>query len=72
MDENESQLQGRELKPEYYGAYAEYFVKYIQAMKAEGVSINAITVQNEPLNPKNTPSMVMFAGQEEVHLLRNT
>jgi glucosylceramidase len=55
---------GGSLKPEFYGAYAKYFVKYIEAMKAEGVTINAITVQNEPLNPKNTPSMVVFATEE--------
>ena len=54
---------GGSLKPEFYGAYAEYFVKYIQAMKAEGIPIDAITVQNEPLNPKNTPSMVVFADR---------
>jgi glucosylceramidase len=53
------------LKPEYYAAYASYFVKYVQQMKAEGISIAAITVQNEPLNPKNTPSMVMFADEED-------
>lgn len=55
---------GGNLKPEYYGAYAKYFVKYIEGMKAEGITIDAITVENEPLNPKNTPSMVMFAPEE--------
>ncbi len=52
------------LKPELYGAYAQYFVKYVEGMKAEGIPITAITVENEPLNPKNTPSMVMFADEE--------
>jgi len=37
---------GGKLKPEYYPAYASYFVKYIQGMKAEGIRIDAITVQN--------------------------
>ncbi len=55
---------GGSLKPEYYDAYAKYFVKYIQAMKAAGIRIDAITVQNEPLNAKNTPSMVMTAVEE--------
>jgi glucosylceramidase len=57
-------LKGGHLKPENYQAYAQYFVKYIQGMAAEGISIRAITVQNEPLNPKNTPSLVMFAPEE--------
>jgi glucosylceramidase len=55
---------GGSLKPEYYDAYAQYFVKYIQAMRAEGINIDAITIQNEPLNDKNTPSMVMQAREE--------
>ncbi len=61
-------LKGGNLKPEYYSAYAQYFVKYIQGMKAEGISIDAITIQNEPLNPKNTPSMVMFAREEDAFI----
>jgi glucosylceramidase len=55
---------GGKLKPEYYPAYATYFVKYIQGMKAEGIRIDAITVQNEPLNEKNTPSLLMLAPDE--------
>jgi glucosylceramidase len=55
---------GGKLKTEYYGAYANYFVKYIQGMKAEGITIDAITIQNEPLNDKNTPSMLMQAEEQ--------
>ena len=54
---------GGRLKPEYYAAYANYFVKYIQAMKAEGIIIDAITVQNEPLHPGNNPSLLMTAPE---------
>lgn len=55
---------GGSLKPEYYAAYAKYFVKYIQAMKAEGITIDAITPQNEPLHGGNNPSMVMQASEQ--------
>lgn len=58
-------LKGGHLKPEYYEAYAEYLVKYLEGMKAEGIALDTITVENEPLNPKNTPSMVLFASEEE-------
>jgi len=58
-------VRGGELKPEYYGAYAQYLVKYVQGMQAEGIPLAAITVENEPLNPKNTPSMVVFANEED-------
>ena len=52
------------LKKECYEVYALYFVKYIQAMKKEGILIDAITVQNEPLNSRNTPSMAWFVSEQ--------
>jgi glucosylceramidase len=52
------------LMPEWYQAYAQYFVRYVQAMAAQGIAIRAVTMQNEPLNPHNTPSMVMTATEE--------
>lgn len=57
---------GGSLKPEWYGAYADYFVKYIQGMKAEGITIDAITVQNEPLHPGNNPSLLMLAKDQAI------
>ncbi len=50
------------LKKECYPVYADYFVRYIQAMKQEGIIIDAITIQNEPLNANNTPSMQWLAA----------
>ena len=55
---------GGSLKPDYYGAYAQYFVKYIQGMKAEGIRIDAVTIQNEPLHPGNNPSMLMLPQEQ--------
>lgn len=63
MKDNGSSIGGT-LKPEYYAAYAAYFVKYIQAMKAEGINITAITPQNEPLHDGNNPSLRMEAAQQ--------
>jgi glucosylceramidase len=55
---------GGSLKPEFYNAYANYLVKYISGMAVEGITLDAITLQNEPENPKNTPSMVMTAEEQ--------
>jgi glucosylceramidase len=52
------------LKPEFYQAYARYFVKYIETMRDHGININAVTPQNEPHNPKNNPSMLMSAAEQ--------
>lgn len=54
----------------YYDAYARYFVKYLQAMQAQGITIDAITPQNEPLNPYNNPSMVMQPN-EQANFIKN-
>lgn len=56
---------GGSLLPQFYDSYANYLVKYIQGMQAEGISIDAITPQNEPLNPNNNPSMYMTAVQQD-------
>ena len=61
---NNNDTRGGRLHPVYYPAYALYFVKYIQAMKAEGIIIDAITVQNEPLHPGNNPSLLLTAPDE--------
>jgi glucosylceramidase len=53
------------LLPAMYGVYAQYFVRYLRAMAGQGIPIAAITVQNEPLNANNTPSMVVTAKEED-------
>lgn len=62
---------GGSLLPQYYDVYARYFVKYIQQMKAEGITIDAITPQNEPLHPGNNPSLLMVAEQERDFIKNN-
>ncbi|MCD7971601.1 MAG: glucosylceramidase [Candidatus Azobacteroides sp.] len=48
-----------QLNPSFYQDYATYFVKYLQAMKDAGFNIDAITIQNEPLNRGNSASLYM-------------
>lgn len=57
------------LNPDYYETYADYFVRFIQAMQAEGISIYAITPQNEPLNKGNCASLYM-PWQEEAPFVK--
>ena len=59
---------GGSLLPEYYDTYAQYFIKYIKSMKAEGINIDAITIQNEPLHPGNNPSMYMEAKDQAIFI----
>jgi glucosylceramidase len=61
-------VRGGALKEDCYPAYALYLAKYVQEMKKEGIAIDAITIQNEPLNSKNTPSMQWQLNQQLVFL----
>ena len=70
MKDNNSTV-GGSLKAIYYAVYANYFVKYIQAMQAEGITVTAITPQNEPLNPNNNPSLYMTAEQQRDFIKNN-
>lgn len=62
---------GGSLLTQYYPVYAQYFIKYIQAMKANGITIHAITPQNEPLHLGNNPSMMMLAAQQKDFIKNN-
>ncbi len=61
---------GGSVLPQYYAAYALYFVKYIQAMKANGITIWAITIQNEPEYGGNNPSCT-WTSQQETNFINN-
>jgi len=63
MKDNGSSV-GGSLLPQYYDEYAAYFVKYIQAMKMNGITVDAVTLQNEPQHGGNNPSMVMSAANQ--------
>jgi len=63
MKTNGSYVAGR-LKPDSYAAYARYFVTYVETMRRHGIHVSAVTPQNEPLNARNEPSMVMSASEQ--------
>ncbi|MCA9430672.1 MAG: glycosyl hydrolase, partial [Candidatus Omnitrophica bacterium] len=50
------ELIGGHLYPKYYGVYAKYFLKFIQAYESHGIPIHAVTIQNEPgVNTRDYP-----------------
>ncbi|MGJ5815277.1 glycoside hydrolase family 30 protein [Paludibaculum fermentans] len=61
-------VRGGALAERCYAVYAQYLVRYVEEMKKEGIAIDAITIQNEPLNSKNTPSMQWQVSQQLVFL----
>jgi glucosylceramidase len=58
-------MKGGKLKTSSYPIYANYFVKYIEAMRAEGIPVSAVTIQNEPLYfTAGYPCMEMQADEQ--------
>lgn len=48
MKTNGDMLKGGKLKEEYYEVWANYFVKYINAYRDQGIDVDMVTIQNEP------------------------
>ena len=48
MKDNNSMIYGGKLLPEYYQAWANYYVKFIEEYTKNGLDVFSITVQNEP------------------------
>ena len=65
MKTNGNMLYGGRLKPEYYRAWADYFVKYLQACSKYEIPIWGITVQNEPMAVQVWESCVYTADEEK-------
>lgn len=64
MKTNGKLINGGALKPEYYGLYAEYIAKFIEAYREEGICISYLTVQNEPDAPQSWESCRYTAAEE--------
>ncbi|CAH1780679.1 unnamed protein product [Owenia fusiformis] len=66
---NNCSLNGGFLREDYMNVYADYFLKFVQAYADEGITINAITVQNEPLHEsQDYPSMYMWWQQQSTFI----
>lgn len=62
-------MEGGTLNADAYSAYANYFVKFIQAYEAQGIPVYAVTAQNEPLyQPTGYPGMSFPADQESTFI----
>jgi glucosylceramidase len=70
MKDNKDILHGGKLMPEYYHAWANYFVKFLEAYKAEGIPVWGITVQNEPMATQTWESCI-FTAEDERDFLKN-
>lgn len=70
MKDNGSMLHGGKLKPEYYQAWADYYVKFIRAYEKEGVPVWGLTIQNEPMANQRWESCI-YTAEDEKNFLKN-
>jgi len=70
MKDNNDMLHGGSLKREFYSAWANYFVKFINAYAEEGIPISGISVQNEPMAVQPWESCI-FTAQQERDFVKN-
>ncbi len=64
MKDNNNMLLGGKLKKEFYQSWANYYVKYINALEKENIPIWGLSVQNEPMATQIWESCIYSAEEE--------
>lgn len=70
MKDTKNMLFGGKLLPEYYQSWANYYVKYINALEKEGLPVWGLTVQNEPMAKQIWESCI-YSAEDERDFLKN-
>jgi glucosylceramidase len=70
MKTNGEMNNGGSLKTEYRDTWAQYYVRYIQEYKKEGIDIWGLTVQNEPAAKQRWDSC-LYSAEEERDFVRD-
>lgn len=70
MKTNGEMNHGGALKPECRAAWAQCYVRFIQAYEAEGVPVWAVSVQNEPMAHQRWDSCI-YSAEEERDFVRD-
>jgi glucosylceramidase len=70
MKTNNRMDDGGSLRREYASAWANYYVRYIQAMQQEGLPVWGLTVQNEP-EARQTWESCLYTPEQERDFVRD-
>lgn len=70
MKTNGEMNHGGKLKKEYFELWSQFYVKFIEAYKKEGIDIGYITVQNEPKAVQTWDSCI-YTAEEERDFVKN-
>jgi glucosylceramidase len=69
MKDNQSMLKGGKLLPAFYQSWANYYVKFMDSYKKEGIPFWGLTVQNEPMATQRWESCI-FSAEDERDFLK--
>ncbi len=70
MKDNNSMIFGGKLLPEYFDSWANYYVKFIEEYRKQGLTVWGISVQNEPVAVQRWDSCI-YSGEEERDFVKN-
>lgn len=70
MKSNKDMLKGGRLENQYYQAWANYYIRFIQEYEKKGLNIWGLTVQNEPMATQTWESC-LYTAEEEGNFLKN-
>jgi glucosylceramidase len=71
MKPNNSML-GGSMRKQSFDPYARYFIRFVEGYKAEGVTIDAVTVQNETdAEQEGRMSACLWAQEQEIEFVKN-
>ena len=70
MKDNNDVLHGGKLKPAFYQSWADYYVRFLKAYQAEGISFWGLSVQNEPMAVQTWESC-NYSATDERDFIKN-
>lgn len=70
MKDTKEMNYGGKLLPEYAGSWANYYIRFIEAMKNRGIDIWGVSIQNEPLATQTWDSCI-YTAEEERDFIKN-
>ncbi|RTL01543.1 MAG: glucosylceramidase [Proteobacteria bacterium] len=70
MKDNQNLLKGGKLLTKYYQLYAEYLAKYLKEYAVQNITINYLTIQNEPYAVQRWESCI-YRDQDELVFIRD-
>lgn len=68
MKTSNNVLRGGKLKPDYYQIFADYLIKYLQEYQKQGITVDLISLQNEPKAVQKWESCIYTAEEEKIFI----